>query len=46
MSSPASTPSRRRGKRGRGSNPPTRKCFGDEVGRRPEPEIAYGFPAG
>lgn len=27
MSSPASTPSRRRGKRGRGSNPPTRKCF-------------------
>uniref|UniRef100_A0A8C9NC38 DNA replication licensing factor MCM4 n=1 Tax=Serinus canaria TaxID=9135 RepID=A0A8C9NC38_SERCA len=25
MSSPASTPSRRRGKRGRGSNPPTRK---------------------
>ncbi|NXL43950.1 MCM4 factor, partial [Podilymbus podiceps] len=29
MSSPASTPSRRRGKRGRGSNPPTRKCSQD-----------------
>lgn len=44
MSSPVSTPSRRRGgKRGRGSNPPTRKCFWWEgagpgaVGRRPEP---------
>lgn len=54
MSSPASTPSRRRGKRGRGSNPPTRKCCGGKgpagwapgVFPQPPPRSAWcGGPA-
>lgn len=52
MSSPASTPSRRRSKRGRGSNPPTRKCFGgdesaqEESGRSGGQNGAAGGPGG